>query len=108
MAQWLDIALYKALQRVERAAELDNLQPVDHTVKYSSSAVDTLAIFYQIKTFWKQLDWPDVEGSYTFVAKIIDVCKFSANIAQFHSFLGCMPLLHFLRGSNDDPRFGYR
>jgi hypothetical protein len=27
----------------------------------------------QIKIFWKQLAWPDVEGSYTFVAKIIDV-----------------------------------
>lgn len=28
---------------------------------------------FQIKIFWKQLAWPDVEGSYTFVAKIIDV-----------------------------------
>lgn len=42
-------------------------------VKYSSSAVDSLAIFYQIKIFWEQLEWPDVEGSYTFVAKIVDV-----------------------------------
>lgn len=48
VAQWLDIALYKAMQRIEKAAELDNLKPVDATVKYSSSAVDTLAIFYQV------------------------------------------------------------
>ncbi|KAL0270000.1 UNVERIFIED_CONTAM: hypothetical protein PYX00_007554 [Menopon gallinae] len=76
VAQWLDIASYKAMQRIEKAADLDNLKPVDASVKYSSSAVDTLAIFYQIKIFWKQLAWPDVEGSYTFVAKIIDdICR---------------------------------
>ncbi|XP_046996115.1 protein unc-13 homolog 4B isoform X1 [Schistocerca americana] len=83
VAQWLDIALYKALQRINKAVELDKLEPVDSTVKYSSSAVDTLAIFYQIKIFWKQLNWPDVEGSYTFVAKIIDdICKCSVYYAD--------------------------
>lgn len=73
VAQWLDIAAYKALTRIEKAVELDHLTPVDTNVKYSSSGVDTLAIFYQIKIFWQQLAWPDVEGCYTFVAKIIDV-----------------------------------
>lgn len=48
VAQWLDIALYKALQRIKKAVEIDNLVPVDGSVKYSSSAVDTLAIFYQV------------------------------------------------------------
>ncbi|CAH2084741.1 unnamed protein product [Euphydryas editha] len=76
VAQWLDIAAYKALTRIEKAVELDNLVPVDSNVKYSSSGVDTLAIFYQIKIFWQQLAWPDVEGCYTFVAKIIDdICR---------------------------------
>lgn len=61
---------------MEKAIELDQLAPVDETVKYSSSAVDTLAIFYQIKTFWQQLDWPDIEGSYMFVSKIVDdICR---------------------------------
>ncbi|XP_021939432.1 protein unc-13 homolog 4B isoform X2 [Zootermopsis nevadensis] len=83
VAQWLDIALYKALQRIKKAVEIDNLVPVDGSVKYSSSAVDTLAIFYQIKIFWKQLAWPDVEGSYTFVAKIIDdICRCSVFYAD--------------------------
>ncbi|XP_069677889.1 protein unc-13 homolog 4B isoform X4 [Periplaneta americana] len=83
VAQWLDIALYKALQRIKKAVELDQLVPVDSSVKYSSSAVDTLAIFYQIKIFWKQLAWPDVEGSYTFVAKIIDdICRCSVFYAD--------------------------
>ncbi|KAL4716125.1 hypothetical protein ACJJTC_013902 [Scirpophaga incertulas] len=76
VAQWLDIAAYKALTRIEKAVELDTLVPVDTNVKYSSSGVDTLAIFYQIKIFWEQLAWPDVEGCYTFVAKIIDdICR---------------------------------
>ncbi|XP_039754928.1 protein unc-13 homolog 4B isoform X7 [Pararge aegeria] len=76
VAQWLDIAAYKALTRIEKAVELDYLVPVDTNVKYSSSGVDTLAIFYQIKIFWQQLAWPDVEGCYTFVAKIVDdICR---------------------------------
>ncbi|CAH2047152.1 unnamed protein product, partial [Iphiclides podalirius] len=76
VAQWLDIAAYKALTRIEKAVDLDNLVPVDANVKYSSSGVDTLAIFYQIKIFWQQLAWPDVEGCYTFVAKIVDdICR---------------------------------
>ncbi|CAK1585383.1 unnamed protein product [Parnassius mnemosyne] len=76
VAQWLDIAAYKALTRIEKAVDLDNLVPVDTNVKYSSSGVDTLAIFYQIKIFWQQLAWPDVEGCYTFVAKIVDdICR---------------------------------
>lgn len=76
VAHWLDISAYKALKRIEKAIELDRLVPVDDTVKYSTSAVDALAIFYQIKIFWQQLDWPDVEGSYTFVAKIVDdICR---------------------------------
>lgn len=73
VTHWLDISVVKALNRIEKAIELDTLVAVDETVKYSSSAVDTLAIFYQIKIFWQQLDWPDAEGSYTFVAKIVDV-----------------------------------
>lgn len=78
VARWLDIAAYKAMQRIEKAVDLDKLVKVDALVEYSSSAVDTLAIFYQIKVFWQQLAWPDAEGSYSFVAKIIDdICRCS-------------------------------
>lgn len=73
---WLDISVYKALTRIEKAIDLDQLVPVDDSVKYSSSAVDTLAIFYQIKIFWQQLAWPDAEGAYMFVGKIVDdICR---------------------------------
>lgn len=78
VARWLDIAAYKVMRCTERAVELDGLVKVHSSLDYSSSAVDTLAIFYQIKAFWQQLAWPDVEGSYSFMAKIIDdVCKYS-------------------------------
>ncbi|KAL6262717.1 hypothetical protein P5V15_005509 [Pogonomyrmex californicus] len=83
VAHWLDIAVYKALKRIDRAVEIDTLQAVDNSVQYSSSAVDTLTTFYQIKVFWTQLAWPDVEGSYTFIAKIIDdICKCSIAYAD--------------------------
>ncbi|XP_053984582.1 protein unc-13 homolog 4B-like isoform X1 [Hylaeus volcanicus] len=83
VAHWLDIAVYKALKRIDRAVEFDTLQAVDNSVQYSSSAVDTLTIFYQIKVFWSQLSWPDVEGSYTFIGKIIDdICKCSMAYAD--------------------------
>ncbi|KAK9693959.1 C2 domain [Popillia japonica] len=76
VAQWLNIAFYKALQRIDKAVGLDQLIPVDNTVKYSSSAIDSISIFYQIKIFWRELNWPDVEGCYTFIAKIIDdICR---------------------------------
>lgn len=73
VSHWLDISLYKAMTRIKKAIELDSLTPVDDSLKMSSSAVDTLAIFHQIKIFWHQLGWPDIEGSYMFVGKIVDV-----------------------------------
>uniref|UniRef100_A0A1I8PQW5 Protein unc-13 homolog 4B n=1 Tax=Stomoxys calcitrans TaxID=35570 RepID=A0A1I8PQW5_STOCA len=83
VTHWLSISIVKALKRIEKAIELDELKAVDETVKYSSSAVDTISIFYQIKMFWDQLDWPDAEGSYTFVAKIVDdICRCCVFYAQ--------------------------
>ncbi|XP_026840156.1 protein unc-13 homolog 4B isoform X1 [Drosophila persimilis] len=83
VTHWLDISIIKALNRIQKAIDLDQLKAVDETVKYSSSAVDTLSIFYQIKIFWQQLDWPEVEGCYTFIAKIVnDLCRCCIFYAQ--------------------------
>ena len=73
VTRWLDIALYKAMERITRAVELDELSPVDEYVEHSSSAVDIKTVLVQIKTFWQQLNWPDVEASYAFISKILDV-----------------------------------
>ena len=76
VARWLDIALYKAMQRIRRAVRLDDLAPVDELVKHSSSAVDIRTVLLQIKTFWKQLGWPDPEASYAYISKILDVSHY--------------------------------
>lgn len=68
----MDIAACLAIQRIGIAVQLDELIKVDSATEISSSAVDTLTIFYEIKNFWLQLAWPDAEGSYSFVVKIID------------------------------------
>ncbi|XP_026318731.1 protein unc-13 homolog 4B isoform X5 [Hyposmocoma kahamanoa] len=99
VAQWLDIAAFKALTRIEKAVELDNLVPVYTDVKYSSSSVDTRSIFSQIKIFWEQLAWPEVEGCYTFVAKIIDdICRccvfYSDKMASRVDRLGTVSTVH--------------
>lgn len=73
VSHWLDIALYKAMLRIKKAIELDSLKPIEDGIKRSTSAIDTMAIFNQIKIFWHQLEWPDVEGSYMFIGKIVDV-----------------------------------
>lgn len=103
VSHWLEISVYKALIRIERAIELDVLQPVDETVKFSSSAVDTLAIFYQIKIFWQQLAWPDVEGAYAFVAKIVDdICRccvfYADRMAQRLEGLGSVRTVYVANG----------
>ena len=86
MARWLDIALYKAMQRIIKAVELDDLTPVDDLVQHSSSAVDIRTVLMQIKTFWAQLSWPDVESSYAYISKILDVSQ-AAKSTIIYTFL---------------------
>ncbi|XP_075222315.1 C2 and C2B_Munc13-like domain-containing protein staccato isoform X2 [Lycorma delicatula] len=88
VAQWFDIAVCAAMRCVNKAVELDKLTPEENSSndKISSSPIDTLTIFYQIRLFWKQLAWPDVEGCYTFVAKIMDdICRCSVFYADMMS-----------------------
>ena len=76
VAIWLDIALYKAMVRIVRAVRLDSLKPVSDSAGHSSSAIDICTVLGQIRTFWGQLSWPDVETSYVFISRIMDdVCK---------------------------------
>ena len=76
VAKWLDIALYKAMVRIVRAVQQDNLRPVDELSQHTSSAPDLRIVLEQIKTFWLQLSWPDTETNYVFISRIMDdVCK---------------------------------
>ena len=40
VAKWLDIALYKAMTRIVKCVQLDNMAPVDQLSQHTSSAVD--------------------------------------------------------------------
>ena len=71
----------KAMERITKAVDLDDLSPVDEFVKHSSSAVDIKTVLVQIKTFWQQLNWPDVEASYAFISKILDVSCYYLNFS---------------------------
>lgn len=48
VSRWLDIAVFKALMRIGKAINLDNLQAIDSISKHSSSAVDTVTVYYQV------------------------------------------------------------
>lgn len=48
VAYWLDIAFFKAMNRIKKAVQLDNLKPMDQYVQRSSSALDTAHIFHQV------------------------------------------------------------
>mgnify|MGYP001206291557 CR=1 FL=1 len=98
VARWLEIALFKAMERITKAVELDELSPVDEFVKHSSSAVDIKTVLVQIKTFWQQLNWPDVEASYAFISKILDVSFvfvyiFASTLRRARSVSVSMPAL---------------
>ena len=76
VAKWLDLALHKAMIRIVRSVEKDDLVPVDPLSQHTSSAVDLKTILNQIRIFWNQLSWPDVETNYVFISRIMDdVCK---------------------------------
>ncbi|XP_030758906.1 protein unc-13 homolog 4B-like [Sitophilus oryzae] len=74
---WLDASAYTALMQIEKAIEIDNLEPCGNSPKYSSSAGSTVNTFYKIRNAWEELNWPDYKEKYHFIIKIIDdiVCK---------------------------------
>ncbi|XP_072916970.1 BAI1-associated protein 3 [Hemitrygon akajei] len=74
--KWLHIVYEKACERITKAVMVDQLDPVDTLSKHSSSAVDVVTCFSQIKSFWLQLAWPDPMGAFVFVTKITDdICN---------------------------------
>ncbi|XP_078096481.1 BAI1-associated protein 3 [Mustelus asterias] len=74
--KWLQIVYEKSCERITKALMVDQLDPVDALSKHSSSAVDVVTCFTQIKSFWLQLAWPDPMGAFVFVTKITDdICN---------------------------------
>ncbi|XP_069677867.1 protein unc-13 homolog 4B-like [Periplaneta americana] len=81
--QWIYISCFKSQYAINKAIYLDQFTSVDDCIQYSSSAIDTLHIFDQIRIFWKRLAWPDHEAAFTFATNIIDdICQCAAFYAD--------------------------
>lgn len=83
---WLNQAFSTTQDRVERAVQVDQLQPLQTGVvpiKHSSSAVDLVACIQPICQVWDQLSWPDPEEAFMLMVKITeDVCKIVVNYCK--------------------------
>ncbi|KAI1896204.1 hypothetical protein AGOR_G00092400 [Albula goreensis] len=74
--KWLQIVHEKSCERILKAVEVDQLEPVHNLSKHSTSAVDVTTCFNQVQQFWVQLAWPDSAGAFIFVTRLTDdVCS---------------------------------
>lgn len=81
--RWLDIAQVKAKERIRKAVEIDKILKIDASVSHSTSAIDAVGCFHQIREFWKKIDWPDPSGSYVFVMQITNqICSSASYYAD--------------------------
>ncbi len=72
-----------SIKLLQRAVDLDDLSTVDDLVRYTNSAVDVRTVLGQIRTFWRQLGWPDPETSYVFISRILDdACRAAVFYAE--------------------------
>uniref|UniRef100_A0A8C3ASU8 Unc-13 homolog D n=1 Tax=Cyclopterus lumpus TaxID=8103 RepID=A0A8C3ASU8_CYCLU len=80
---WLNQAFSTTQDRVERAVQVDQLQPLQSgavPIKHSSSAVDLVACIQPVCQLWEQLSWPDPEEAFMLMVKLTeDVCKIVVN-----------------------------
>ncbi|MEQ2272570.1 hypothetical protein XENORESO_000765 [Xenotaenia resolanae] len=80
---WLNQAFSTTQDRVVRAVQVDQLQPLQTgavPIKHSSSAVDLVACIQPICQLWEQLSWPDPEEGFMLMVKLTeDVCKIVVN-----------------------------
>ncbi|CAD7082875.1 unnamed protein product [Hermetia illucens] len=70
--RWLIVSKARALQRVRAAISLDQICEGQRIVRHSTSSVDTASCFYQMREFWKMLQWPDPNTAPHFEALLID------------------------------------
>ncbi|XP_036052891.1 protein unc-13 homolog D isoform X2 [Onychomys torridus] len=73
---WLQKTYSVALERVQRAVQMDSLVPLGELTKHSTSAVDLSTCFAQISHTAQQLDWPDPEEAFMITVKFVeDTCR---------------------------------
>ncbi|XP_030645671.1 BAI1-associated protein 3 [Chanos chanos] len=70
--KWLQIVHERSCDRIRRAVEMDQLEPVQQQAKHSSSAVEVTTCFSQVREFWAELAWPDSAGAFIFITRLTD------------------------------------
>ncbi|KAM4664485.1 protein unc-13 homolog D isoform 2-T2 [Discoglossus pictus] len=76
LPSWLQKAYSTAMERVQRAVQIDQLVPLSELQKHSSSTVDLSTCYTQIGRTWQQLDWPDPEEAFMIMVKFTeDMCR---------------------------------
>ncbi|XP_006018342.2 protein unc-13 homolog D [Alligator sinensis] len=74
--KWLQKTYSIALERTQRAIQVDQLVPLGELNKHSTSTVDLSTCYAQIVKTWQQLDWPDPEEAFMIMVKLVeDMCK---------------------------------
>ncbi|XP_054249817.1 protein unc-13 homolog D [Indicator indicator] len=74
--KWLQKAYTIALERAQRAVQMDQLTPFGEHNKHSTSTVDLSTCYAQIVKTWQQLNWPDPEEAFMIMVKLVeDMCK---------------------------------
>ncbi|NWW52409.1 UN13D protein, partial [Pedionomus torquatus] len=74
--QWLQKTYTIALERAQRAIQMDQLTPFGEHNKHSTSTVDLSTCYAQIVKTWQQLNWPDPEEAFMIMVKLVeDMCK---------------------------------
>ncbi|XP_065160507.1 BAI1-associated protein 3 isoform X2 [Atheta coriaria] len=72
---WLALCKGKALQRVRAAVEMQKICDGEKLVKHNSSAVDVVAMFCQLRDFWRSLQWPRAQ-SIPLLSQLLDcICS---------------------------------
>ncbi|KAJ7316035.1 hypothetical protein JRQ81_002197 [Phrynocephalus forsythii] len=74
--RWLQKTYAIALERTQRAIQVDQLIPLGELNKHSTSTVDLSTCYAQMVKTWQQLDWPDPEEAFMIMVKFVeDICK---------------------------------
>uniref|UniRef100_A0A8D0GNA1 Protein unc-13 homolog D n=1 Tax=Sphenodon punctatus TaxID=8508 RepID=A0A8D0GNA1_SPHPU len=74
--KWLQKTYIIALERAQRAIQVDQITPLGELNKHSTSTVDLSTCYAQIVKTWQQLDWPDPEEAFMIMVKFVeDMCK---------------------------------
>ncbi|XP_030317636.1 protein unc-13 homolog D isoform X3 [Calypte anna] len=89
--QWLQKAYTIALERAQRAVQMDQLTPFGEHNKHSTSTVDLSTCYAQIVKTWQQLKWPDPEEAFMIMVKLVELCIVVNNIKQLRLLILKLP-----------------